>query len=1224
MAGKEGQRKAIKKFDLLESPLAGTNLIEASAGTGKTYTISGLFLRLILEKQFLVDQILVVTYTVAATEELRDRIRTKLRQAVEAFRFGDSPDQFLKGLVLKIPQAQKAIRDLEEALNDFDEAPIFTIHGFCQQTLHENAFESGSLFDTELIPDQEGLKEEIILDFWRRHFYEAPLELVGYAMSQKFSPEYFLKLLGNRLAHLDLKIVPESRPVNLTSLKSFSQALEILKKIWPKVREDVLGKLSDPGLKYYSNPRKFIEDMDRYCAANSTALPLFEKFPKFTSSNLQAQTRKNCPTPEHPFFDLCEAFQKTALTLTSEMDQQLLFLKGDLFRCLREELPVRKSRKNIQSFDDLLTRLRAALEKAGGDDLGEAIRGKYRAALIDEFQDTDPVQYVIFKKLFSRKEGLLFLVGDPKQAIYSFRGADLFAYMKAAGQADSRYTLTENWRSEPPLIMAVNTLFSNNRNPFLFDDIPFVEAIPTEHQDRGFLKINKKSEPPFHLWLVDPGKVAEPGKPITKILARDLITRAVAGEISRLLNLGKAGQALIGNKPLRESDMAVLVRTNNEARLVQEALGALRIPSVLYSLGNIFDTQEAAAIQRILAAVAEPGQEKGLKVALTTDLLGVNGEDLNLLLQDETGWKNWLFRFREYYDLWEKNGFIRMFRTFLLREKVRTRLLSFPDGERRLTNVLHLMEVLHQESTERKLGMTGTLKWLSQQMDPDSPRLEEHQLRLESDAKAVRIVTIHKSKGLEYPVVFCPFNWSGSQIKKKKEFLFHDDQDDARLNLVLDPEDNPNRMIAEREVLAENLRLLYVALTRAKNRCYLVWGRFKEAETAALAFLLHPPDDNQEDIVGATGNHFTNLTDADIRQQLTALTQKSDGSIRFSDLPLAPGREQVPSLETREELVFQSFSGSVRRDWQVASFSSLLSGLEKWSGTPGHEVIDLPDYDQGILTEDALPEKELSGIFAFPKGAKAGTLLHDIFEQIDFTNGDKTTIKKITTRKLKEYAFESQWENVICDLITRVLTIPLQQKDQVLRLSDIRMEDRLSELEFYFPLNPITPGKLARIFADQAGPEIAAEFPQRIGKLNFSPTQGFMKGFMDLVFKFEGRFFLVDWKSNFLGSRVEDYGQQTLLMEMRKNYYILQYHLYALALNQYLRSRIHDYAYERHFGGVFYIFLRGIDSEMGSDFGIYRDFPRKELMETLSRELIDQSSVGPKERPNDFTLRQKQ
>ena len=276
---------------------------------------------------------------------------------------------------------------------------------------------------------------------------------------------------------------------------------------------------------------------------------------------------------------------------------------------------------------------------------------------------------------------------------------------------------------------------------------------------------------------------------------------------------------------------------------------------------------------------------------------------------------------------------------------------------------------------------SACLKWLRQQRDPESPRLEEHQLRLESDANAVRIVTIHKSKGLEYPVVFCPFNWDGSRIGEKEEFLFHDAKDDWKLNLVLNPEDNPNRMLAEKEILAENLRLLYVSLTRAKNRCYLVWGRFNEAGTSAPAYLLHPPDGSPEDIVEATGEKFEGLTDADIRQALKELARNAKGAIQLSDMPLGPGEQQLPAAEAGRG---PGFSG-ILRPYKTRLANCELFAFDCQTGRKKpkpqvHAAIDLPDYDQGINLEETIPSQEPSGIFAFPKGARPGTLLHDIFE----------------------------------------------------------------------------------------------------------------------------------------------------------------------------------------------------------------------------------------------------
>ena len=1221
----------LREFDLLNIPLLGTNLIEASAGTGKTYAITALFLRLILEKALFVDQILVVTYTVAATEELRDRTRRKLREAIAAFSSGQSEDPFLSDLVRKIPNHREAVAQLQVALHDFDEAPIFTIHGFCQRTLHERAFESGSLFDTELSTDQESIPEEIAHDFWRRHFYPAAPELVTYAQSKKYSPGYFLDLLKRKTPGQDPKIVPESGPVELISLKIFRRQFERLKEAWPGVRQAVLEKISDPALKYYGDPEKLIGLMDKYTAAQWPALPLFEKFEKFTTATLRESTKKKQVTPQHPFFDLCQEFQDTAAALTSEMDRYLLFLKAEIFRYLDKELPARKQRKNIQFFDDLLTRLASSLQKAGGEDLVKSVQDRYKAALIDEFQDTDPVQYAIFRSVFSREGSILFLIGDPKQAIYSFRGADLFAYLKAASHVDSRYTLTHNWRSEPGLIRAVNEIFSQRRKPFVYDEISFQKAAFQEHsQDR--LRLHGRSGPPFRLWFVE----GDADKPLSKERARAPITRAVAAEISRLIDLGRQGKATIGDHPVREEDIAVLVRTNNEAGYIQEALGALRIHSVLYSTANVFDSHEALEMDRVLAAIAEPQRESLLRAALATDMLGLSGEALERLTRDEPAWEDWLARFREYYDIWERQGFIRMFRYLLLREKVRSRLLSLPGGERRLTNVLHLSEILHQEATESKRGMLGLLKWLTNQRNQDLPRLEEHQLRLESDANAVRVVTIHKSKGLEYPIVFCPFTWAGSTIKKNREFTFHDVEDGGQLKLMIDPSGDPRRrMLAEKEILAENLRLLYVSLTRARNLCYLVWGRFHEAETSAPAYLLHPPDkkclecanpaqsgtempkiepaktlpskkENSENIVEETKAHFSILSDKEMREELKELSRRSDGTVRLADLPDEPGEEMPPAPENKKELTCPVFSGRIVRDWQIASFSSLVSARKKEAEAPDHVSMEVPDHDQEAAVAEPLPVVigEPSGIFAFPKGARAGTLLHEIFESLDFAGTDSSATANLVAGKLRDHGFELYWQETLCQMIRKVLAAPLLPRRRDFTLSSLNMKDRLSELEFYFPLKRITPETLREIFIESGEKQVPEQFPGQIENLAFRPARGYMKGFIDLVFQHGGRFYLADWKSNFLGPRVEDYDSPALQAEMDENFYALQYHLYALALHQYLRMRLPDYAYEKHFGGVFYIFLRGVDPERGPEFGIYRALPGKKLIDGLAKNLI--------------------
>ncbi|MBN1840825.1 MAG: exodeoxyribonuclease V subunit beta [Deltaproteobacteria bacterium] len=1222
----------MKGFDILNDPLEGTNLTEASAGTGKTYAISGLFLRLVLEKNLSVNQILVVTFTEAATEELKERIRSKLRGAMEAFSRRGSEDVFLDHMVKKHGDPGTALRSLREALRGFDQAAIFTIHGFCRRMLHENAFESGSLFDTELVTDQENLKREVVDDFWRKHFYNASSLFVHYAINAKLSPDGLLSLLGNSVAQPYLKIIPQvetspgltSYPDSSLQEKEFRECFREVRGAWPSSRDEVEDILAtNEGLnrnKYRkANVAGWIQGMDDYVASGGDNPALFNGFEKFTSIELKGAVKKNHSPPTHAFFELCENLKDRQEQLARVFEQRLLGLKAALFHYVQDELSRRKEEKNIQFFDDLLFKLHRALEEKGGGELARAMRMKFRAALIDEFQDTDPIQYAIFRKVFDAKDSILFLIGDPKQAIYGFRGADIFAYMDAAQNVESRYTLLENWRSEPDLISAINTIFAGVDHPFVYDKITFQGAVAATRKDPELLSIDGKSEPPLQLWFVDAEKITGLEKPVAKTQARELISTAVAAEISRLLSLGRNNKAILGKRALKEGDIAVLVRRNADARLMQRALSVLKIPSVLCSTGNLFDCHETLEVGRVLAGIAEPNREKFLKAALATDMIGIRGESLDGLMSDECAWDEWLVRFKRYHDVWEDNGFIRMFRQLLLEENILPRLMSFPDGERRNTNLLHLSEVLHQASIDKKLGMAGLLKWLSEQRDSNTAGSEEHQLRLESDENAVQLVTVHKSKGLEYPVVFYPFAWDGSRIRSAKDpFTFHDETDKMRLTLDLGSEGmDANRMFAEKEQLAENVRLLYVALTRAKNRCYLVWGRFNDAETSAPAYLLHQPVSREgEDIVGAVGERFSSLNDKDVLEDLETIQAKAGGTVNLSEIPLEAGRECAPSQLENVKLTWRKFSGNIDRSWRISSFSSLVSKQRHGADLADHDATGLPArhrsgkeggpeaYDQMILERLNIQE-EPSGIFAFPGGTKAGTLMHDIFEHLDFAQRDSTMMEQVVADKLQVYGFEIRWQKTLCDMIKKTLSLPLDRDRKDFILSRIENKDRLNELEFYFPLKFVSPKKLKIIFAKHACPELPADFPERIERLAFAPVRGFMKGFMDMVFQFEGRFYLVDWKSNFLGSRVEDYGQGALAAAMEEGFYVLQYYIYTLALHQYLRLRLPGYSYEKDFGGVFYVFLRGVDPDRGMDFGIFRDRPPAELINELSKNLID-------------------
>jgi exodeoxyribonuclease V beta subunit len=1209
-------------FDLLNSPLKGAHLLEASAGTGKTYTIAGLYVRLILEEAIPVREILVVTFTLAATAELKDRIRRKLRSALDSFSRGCSDDAFLQALVKARPDSGSqriALALLRAALRDFDEAAIFTIHGFCQRMLLENAFESGALFDTELVTDQQKIKTEIAQDFWRNHFYEALPELVWYALRKGYGPASFWALTKNISAYPDIRILHDHRSPSLENIRqhlvNFRLAFDDLRKSWRDARPGVLEKLHDPALRanvYGDRADRLVEAMDHWLISESPHFLLFEGFEKMTPGKLAAAVRTNRRPPEHPLFQSCEHLMDQAGAVQKELDGYLLSLERELIITMRTDLPVRKQKRNILFFDDLLLRLRDALGKEGGNALTGVIRKKFKAALIDEFQDTDPIQYTIFHTLFGSKDPCLYLIGDPKQAIYSFRGADIFAYLKAASQVGKRYSLDQNWRSDPGLIKAVNTLFSHARDPFVYDEIFFRPTEAAGIADRVCLTIDGKKEAPLQWWFIPAGLFSQGDKPLSKSRAREVIAGAVASEISRLIGQAKENRALIGDQPLREGDMAVLVRTNREARLIQQALQSVKIASVLSSEENIFDSHEAVELELLLRGILSRGDERMMRGAMITDMLGASGEALDRLMNDESAWSARLETFRLYRGLWETRGFTGMFRTLMVREGVKARLLSFPDGERRLTNLLHLSEILHHESIAGKLDMRQLLKWLSEQRNVKARDLhEEHLLRLESDANAVKIFTIHKSKGLEYPIVFCPFAWGESKIKDKA-FIFHDErQDNEPLMDIGSVDREKHRRFAEKERLSENCRLLYVALTRAKHRCYFIWGRINETGSSAPFYLFHRPQRDRRPISAdaketeQSEQRIDELSDQEMQQDLEAIASRAGEAIRLRQIPLEPALP-VPSPPDEPDILSRrEFKGKIDLSWKVASFSLLKSGQS--------HAADLPDHDSGAAAvllpreADAASITAMpSDIFTFPGGTKAGLLFHDLLEHFDFTESRTDVVRNLVTGKLQAYGFERQWAETLTQTLCRLVCHPLVMSEESgihhsrpLSLSLIPPSERLNELEFYFPLKIISGERMNKIFGRS---ELWGKGSER---LQFSPIRGFMHGFIDLIFRYEGRYYLADWKSNVLGPRVTDYHAGALMKAMTENLYFFQYHLYVTALHRYLSLRMPDYRYETHFGGVFYLFLRGMDPEYGPEFGVYKDRPPETLIHTLSEHLIE-------------------
>jgi exodeoxyribonuclease V beta subunit len=594
----------VNPLDLFSVPLEGTHLIEASAGTGKTYTIASLFLRLLLEKRMTVRQILVVTYTVPATDELKIRIRDRIRTARQAFEAGVSDDPFISGLMEATARTDAGVRALDAALRQFDEASIFTIHGFCHRMISDMAFESSNPFDSELTSDASELVVQAVSDFFRVHFTEgAPRELLRHATRARGIIDTFLSLA--RRASLDAEVIPDlPRPVGSGELAAYRQSFVNLKSAWPSLRQGFMDLLVNSDAlrrNMYRADRVpvIIARMDEYLATDGSGLPSFDDFAKFTPEYLGRSVKNGFPTPCHEVFDLAGELGRNAEALKAWMDRCLVWLKAGLISFLRRSLPERKEALGIMTFDDLLLRMHRAVRSPGMEFLKGLITERYRAVLIDEFQDTDPIQAEIFTRLFSGTP--LYFIGDPKQAIYTFRGADIFAYLNAARGIDegARHTLARNYRSEPGLISAVNSLF-DREGSFVVDDIVFRPVEPAGIPEDRVLCEGGRA--PLTIWYVSGDDDAR----LTVQDAEQRITRAVAAEVSRLLGEGRGGRALIGGTPVMPRDIAVIVRKHKQGRLVRDSLTACGIPSVVSSEDSVFGSGEAGALELVLRAVAEP------------------------------------------------------------------------------------------------------------------------------------------------------------------------------------------------------------------------------------------------------------------------------------------------------------------------------------------------------------------------------------------------------------------------------------------------------------------------------------------------------------------------------------------------------------------------------------------------------------------------------------------
>ena len=1168
-----------ESFDAASAVLnRGVNVVEASAGTGKTYAIAMLVLRFVVEFEVEVERLLVVSYTRAATEELRARIRNRLLEARNQLvdPSNNSDDAALLKYLESLPNKPLAIARLEVALLNMDRAAVFTIHGFCQRMLQEQALESGQLFDMELTADISLIRNELVADYWRRHLYELSRFHCSLFLNHFGSPDALLKTVRGVGAE-DL-IVPKVRGTVGDALQKVDTSLEKLMQWWGEasaiLEEKFLTAITEKKFKkpfsenfayWWRQCELFFSGDEQNLPSDLHLLGRVTLIDELNGVTLRGAAKKQAFLQELPLDDVLID------TFIEACSNAVLILRINLALELQTGLRERLIAQGRFSFDDLVVSLARALDGPRKKELQRVLASRFEVALIDEFQDTDAAQYRIFSSLFGgkAKKHFLYLIGDPKQAIYKFRGADIAAYFQARKSADYLLGLGKNYRSNPLLVAAVNNLFLQKKDAFVSRGLEYNQVEAAKDSDCWqLIQDGKQQAAMVYCALESPDENGV--KPWTSGKIRDRLELYTVAEIKKLLGGGKLITDTGEKRAVTAGDIAILVRSNKQAESFQQALVLAGVAAVVFSKKTVFETEECVDLQQVVEAIAAPANIRLLRTAMSSKWFGMSGPDLYEQFQDEAKMDAWMGRFHAYHQLWQEKGFLAMMNTLFVQESVFETLCTLPLPERRISNVQHLVELLQEKETHEDLHFFHTLQYLSAQME-SAEQYEHAQLRLESDSQAVKVVTMHAVKGLEYPIVFCPYLWYRTGfLKHEKHCISYHDDANRRIADLGSADFKQRQKAALSEELAEEARLLYVAVTRASSRCYVFWADVRadrscmSSKNSALAWVL-----SLQSCKGI----------AEQSEELEKLCIDESVELQSVSEEFTDGRWQLLENDQQVDFKCKTFSRqAIAGEWLMTSYSALAGS--------GHITTK---REAPLLIEPAVV-KETIKIHELPMGAAFGNVVHGLLEDYSFSMlGGDTDYADECQGQCNRFGVSAESDQLM-NLLRDVTRTPLQSDNdkELFVLSDLPEHDVLKEMPFYFHLQEGSTAQINNLL----------RFSQVVQPIQEKKLKGYLTGFIDLTCRHQGKYYVIDYKTNYLGPLLSDYGKDSLITAMHDHNYGLQYWIYTLVLHRYLTATLSDYSYEENFGGVLYLFARGMNPKYPGN-GLFYDRPELKVLDEL-------------------------
>ncbi|PRY48552.1 DNA helicase/exodeoxyribonuclease V beta subunit [Arcticibacter pallidicorallinus] len=1115
-----------KDFNASRVPLQGSNLIEASAGTGKTYSIAILMLRLILEKQLLVKEVLMVTFTKAAVAELEERIRLFVRTAYKYVQGEEIADGTIMQLVdeamenLGVEHVESLLRD---AVLFLDETSVLTIHSFCQQTLTQFAFETKQLFGAETLQDTSAVLQDEVNKFWRKEVTTLPSELLEYLIGAGLSRASILNVVREHLGGKHYMSFREDEEYSYCEddHKEILQMLRQLKATEDDLRQCLVEHLDERA-----------EEIQQLAMGNSYAKKSLQAHFGDSEALLSAiVSKKSTGYIQKLFPDLLErhdecddAAEKWNGEVYKVISRFNCMAIGQISRGIREY----KMQSNQMSFDDMIVNLHEALVVRDQYQLVVGLREKYKAVFIDEFQDTDDLQYAIFQKAFG-EDTILFYIGDPKQSIYAWRKADIETYFEAFRQAGQRYSMNTNYRSSAGFIASMNLFFQpvEGFDTFYFqgaaDSIDYIQVESPVNNTKGELLKNGLADIPMSI-------IGKPNK--------DAISEGVAAQVMALLD--DETYSILKNgkeRPVRPSDIGILVRKNSEGQAIKRILSKYNIPAVTIGDTKVLKTEEAVELLYILDAMLNISLST-INRALLSPLTGLSIEDV-LLLNEEQATE----RFGLYKSTWEKNGIYNALMDFISDFKVQQNLLEgqVENGERIITNLYQLVELFHKVQSSKILNPQELLSWLKRGIDGMETEGDEYLQRVESDEEAVKIVTIHKSKGLEYNIVLAPY-LDFTFFEKREIFSFKHPELKKYVSAVKRELTDTDMVLISAQEEQENRRLLYVTITRGVYKCFIYKNTGRRNSTLET---------------------FTQvLKNAD--QSLIAL---EEGLEIPEDYSFRKGAQAWKPFVPEGEVDFKL----VQQNWTRMSYSRLNVQHER---SAKYVYRKHSGYEEFIFNQ-------------LQRGANTGNMLHFLFETINFTDSERWNDKIDAAIKRFAPRYQEDLPAMLHTLLSHAMNAVIPFDSAAFSLAGVNYTKRIHELEFDFTVPSFNPYHLRSLSSEGMSVDVHAP----------GSMEGLMNGKIDLFFEHEGKYYVLDWKSNYLGDTLEDYSQDQIALAMNENNYHLQYLLYTLAVKKYLQTRLPDFDYSRDFGGVVYMFLRGVRA--GQATGIYVQKPSEDTIGKL-------------------------